>query len=39
MNSVCVVKLHVTLSYMKISSAAQKSFCGDSMSPATIKDT
>jgi len=37
MSSVCLVKLHVTVNSLKILSVAQKSFYGDSISPAKIK--
>jgi len=39
MHSVCVVKLHVTVSYIKILSGAQQCSCDKFMSPATLKRT
>jgi hypothetical protein len=37
MHSVCVVELHITANHIKILIVAQQCFCGEFMSPATIK--
>jgi hypothetical protein len=39
MHSVCVVELHVAVSYIKILSVAQQHFYGKFMSPEPIKHT
>jgi hypothetical protein len=39
MHSVCIVELHVTVSYIKILGGAQQCSCDKLMSAATIKST